>query len=157
MKIAVFPGSFDPVTKGHESIILRALPLFDKIIIAIGINTVKKYLFTMEKRKQWLQKVFEGENKISVESYSGLTINFCIEKKAQYILRGLRSPSDYEFERSIAQMNHAMTKEIETIFIQSTPELSAINSTIVRDIIINGGDVKKFIPDTISIPAIPQP
>lgn len=151
MKVAVFPGSFDPITIGHESIIHRALPLFDKIIIAIGINTSKKYLFPLEKRKKWIQKVFSGERKISVDSYQGLTVDYCRKKNARYILRGLRASADYEFERGIAQMNFAMANDIETVFIQSIPELSAINSTIVRDIIIHGGDAVKFIPKAITI------
>lgn len=151
MKIAVFPGSFDPITLGHESIIRRALPLFDKIIIAIGTNTSKRNLFPLEKRKRWIRKVFAGEPKISIDSYQGLTVNFCRKKGAKYILRGLRTSADFDFERSIAQMNHAMAGEIETIFILSLPELSAVNSTIVRDIIIHGGDAGKFLPRGIVI------
>lgn len=151
MKIAVFPGTFDPITIGHESLVKRALPLFDKIIIAIGTNTTKKNLFPLEKRKKWIEKIFKNETKVSVETYEGLTVAFCKKVKARYILRGLRASSDFEFERTIAQMNYAMENEIETIFILSAPELSAINSTIVRDIIINGGDASKFIPKGISI------
>lgn len=151
MKTAVFPGSFDPLTLGHESIIRRALPLFDKIIIAIGTNTSKKNLFPLEKRKKWIRKVFAGEQKISIDSYQGLTVNFCRKKGAGYILRGLRTSADFDFERSIAQMNHAMAGDIETIFILSLPELSAVNSTIVRDIIIHGGDARKFLPKGITI------
>lgn len=151
MKIAVFPGSFDPITLGHESIIRRALPLFDKIIIAIGTNTSKKNLFPLSQRKQWIRKVFAGESRISIDSYQGLTVNFCRKKDARYILRGLRTSADFDFERSIAQMNHAMAEEIETIFILSLPELSAVNSTIVRDIIIHGGDAGRFLPKGITI------
>lgn len=151
MKTAVFPGSFDPVTIGHESIIRRALPLFDQVIIAIGINTSKKNLFSLEKRSEWIQEVFHNEPKIKVESYEGLTIDFCRKKNARYILRGLRTSADFDFERSIAQMNQAMASEIETVFILSTPELSAVNSTIVRDIIINGGDASLFIPQAVKI------
>jgi len=150
-KVAVFPGSFDPITTGHESIIQRALPLFDKIIVAIGVNSTKEGFFPAEKRKQWIEKVFAGEKRIEVKSYKGLTIDFCKQEKANYILRGLRTSADFEFERVIAQMNRAMNEEIESIFILSTPELSAINSTVVRDIIRNGGDATKFIPKAIDI------
>lgn len=148
-KLAVFPGSFDPITTGHESILQRALPLFDKIIIAIGVNSTKEGFFTTEKRKLWIEKVFEGEKKIEVKTYKGLTIDFCKQEKANYILRGLRTSADFEFERVIAQMNRAMNEQIETIFILSTPELSAINSTVIRDIIRNGGDATQFVPDAI--------
>jgi pantetheine-phosphate adenylyltransferase len=149
-KIAVFPGSFDPITKGHESIIQRALPLFDKIIVAIGVNSTKEGFFPTEKRKQWIEKIFAGDKKIEVETYKGLTIDFCKQEKANYILRGLRTSADFEFERVIAQMNHAMNESIETVFILSTPELSAINSTIIRDIIRNGGDATQFVPTAIA-------
>jgi len=145
-RIAVFPGSFDPMTTGHESIIQRALPLFDKITIAIGINSTKECYFPLETRKQWIEKIFKGEKKVEVKTYKGLTIDFCKEEKANYILRGLRTSSDFEFERVIAQMNRAMNSSIETIFILSSPELSAITSTIVRDIIRYGGDAGKFVP-----------
>ena len=120
-KIAVFPGSFDPITIGHESIIKRALPLFDKIIVAIGVNSTKEGFFPTEKRKQWIEKIFAGEKKIEVKTYKGLTIDFCKQEKANYILRGLRTSADFEFERVIAQMNHAMNDGIETVFILSTP------------------------------------
>ena len=150
-KIAVFPGSFDPITKGHESIIKRAIPLFDKIIVAVGINTEKKQYFTIEQRINWIKKVFEGNASISVEQYSGLTVDFCKKVNAQYILRGLRTSADFEFERSIGQMNKQMLPEIETIFLLTTPEFTALNSSIVRDILRNGGDVSKFVPDGITL------
>ena len=150
-KIAVFPGSFDPITKGHESIIKRAIPLFDKIIVAVGINTEKKQYFSIEQRINWIKKVFEGNASISVEQYSGLTVDFCKNVNAQYILRGLRTSADFEFERSIGQMNKLMLPEIETIFLLTTPEFTALNSSIVRDILRNGGDVSKFVPDGITL------
>jgi len=150
-KIAVFPGSFDPITKGHESIIKRAIPLFDKIIVAVGINTEKKQYFTIEQRINWIKKVFEGNDSISVEQYSGLTVDFCRKVNAKYILRGLRTSADFEFERSIGQMNKLMLPEIETIFLLTTPEFTALNSSIVRDILRNGGDVSKFVPDGITL------
>ena len=148
-KVAVFPGSFDPITTGHESIIRRALPMFDKIIIAIGVNALKDGYFSLEKRKQWIEKVFSGEKKIEVKTYKGLTVDFCKKEKANYILRGLRTSADFEFERVIAQMNRSMNESIETIFILSTPELSAIASTVVRDILRNEGDANKFVPSAI--------
>jgi len=150
MKIAIFPGSFDPVTKGHQDIILRALPLFDKIIVAVGENTSKRYMFSQEQRVKWIKKVFAKEKKISVEAFSGLTVDFCKKVKATYILRGLRTSADFEFERSIGQINKAMSG-VETLFMLSSPELSAINSTIVRDIIINKGDAGKFVPKEIDL------
>ena len=148
-KIAVFPGSFDPITLGHESIIHRSLPLFDKIIIAIGVNSTKEGYFSLQKRKLWIEKVFNGEKKTEVKTYKGLTIDFCKKENANYILRGLRTSADFEFERIIAQMNRAMNEDIETVFILSTPELSAITSTVVRDIIRNSGDAGQFIPSAI--------
>ncbi len=148
-KTAVFPGSFDPLTLGHESIIRRALPLFDEIVVAIGINAEKKTLFPDEKRKAWIEKVFAGEPKVKVVSYTGLTIDLCRKMNSNYILRGLRTSADFEFERGIAQMNKAMLNSVETIFILSSPELSAITSTIVRDIVRNGGDASAFVPKGI--------
>jgi pantetheine-phosphate adenylyltransferase len=148
-RIAVFPGSFDPITTGHEEIVNRALPLFDKIIVAIGENSTKQSFFAAEKRVEWIKKVFAGEKKIEVKTYKGLTIDLCRKENATYILRGLRTSADFEFERAIGQMNRAMEKKIETIFILSAPELSAISSTIVRDIIRNDGDASQFVPSAI--------
>jgi len=148
---AVFPGSFDPITKGHESIVKRAAALFDEIVIAIGINSTKEYYFPLEKRIEWLNKVFANEPKVRIEKYEGLTIDFCKKINAKYILRGLRTSADFEFERGIAQMNKAMMPDIETVFILTTPELSAINSTIVRDILKNDGDVSQFVPREVDL------
>ena len=145
-RVAIFPGSFDPITKGHENILRRALPLFDEIIIAIGINNSKQNYFPMEKRKEWIRQVFADEPKVRIESYTGLTIHFCKKMNATYILRGLRTSADFEFEKSIAQNNKIMAPEIETVFILPIPELSAINSTLVRDIIRNGGDATPIVP-----------
>jgi pantetheine-phosphate adenylyltransferase len=149
MKIAVFPGSFDPITIGHLDIIERALPLFDKIIVAIGINSSKKYHFSLEQRKAFIELTFKGNPKVEVNSYDRLTIDFCKSEKANYILRGIRNSSDYLYENAIAQMNKKMAEDIETIYIPTIPDLSAINSTIVRDIIRNNGDVSQFIPDAL--------
>ncbi len=145
-KIALFPGSFDPMTIGHESIIRRALPLFDEIVVAIGVNSSKNYYFPAEKRIAWVEKVFAGDSKITVAKYEGLTVDFCKKVNAKYILRGLRTSADFEFERGIAQMNKAMDESIETVFILSSPAYSAINSTIIRDILRNGGNVSAFVP-----------
>lgn len=150
-KIAVFPGSFDPITIGHESIIQRALPLFDKIYVAIGINSSKPGLYSPEQRMEWIRTVFEGVDKIEVKSYTGLTVNYVKKLKAHYILRGLRTSADFEFERAIAQINKKMYPELETVFLLTTPELTPINSTIVRDILRNGGDASMFLPTKIKI------
>jgi pantetheine-phosphate adenylyltransferase len=150
-RIALFPGSFDPITKGHENILRRALPLFDEIIIAIGKNSSKQSYFTIEQREKWIHQVFSNEPKVRIETYSGLTIDFCKKMNARYILRGLRTSADFEFEKSIAQNNNVMAPEIETIFILPIPELSAINSTIVRDIVRNGGDASPFVPKGINL------
>ncbi|MCB0503678.1 MAG: pantetheine-phosphate adenylyltransferase [Bacteroidetes bacterium] len=148
-KIAIFPGSFDPITNGHVDIVKRALPLFDQLIIAIGVNTQKKYLFSLEQRKKWIREVFADEPKVVVDSYEGLTVNFCVKKKANYIIRGIRSAADFDYEKTIAHLNTAMAPNLETLLILSRPELSAISSTIVREIIIGKGDASKFIPDNI--------
>lgn len=150
-KIAVFPGSFDPITKGHESIVLRTLPLFDEIIVAIGVNSTKKYLFDLERRVEMVKTVFKNEPKVRVDSFEGLTVDYCKQHNANYILRGLRTSADFEFERSIAMINKTMLQDLETIFILTTPELSAINSTIVRDIYRNGGDVSPFVPEGLEL------
>jgi len=149
MKIAVFPGSFDPITRGHQNIIERAMPLFDKIIVAIGENSMKKYHFSLEQRTKFIHLTFKNNPNIEIENYNSLTIEFCKKVNASYILRGIRNSNDYNYENSIAQMNKAMDNSIETIFIPTIPELSAINSTIVRDIIINEGDPSEFIPEAI--------
>jgi pantetheine-phosphate adenylyltransferase len=150
-KTAIFPGSFDPITIGHIDIVNRALPLFDEIIIAIGVNTQKKSLFSLEERMEWIRKVFQNEPRISVESYQGLTVNYCKLKGAKYILRGIRSSADFEYEKTIAQLNHMMVPEIDTFLILSSPELSAISSTIVREIILGHGDTSKFLPKEVVI------
>lgn len=150
IKTAVFPGSFDPVTIGHVDIVKRALPLFDKLIIAIGSNSEKKYFFPAEKREAWLKSIFSSENKIEVMRYDGLTVDFCKKISASYILRGIRTSADFEFERLIAQMNSQMAPGVETVFILSRPEYSHISSTIVRDIIKNKGDASIFVPKEIA-------
>jgi pantetheine-phosphate adenylyltransferase len=149
--IAVFPGSFDPFTKGHESIVQRVLPLFDEIIVAIGVNSHKNYYFSLEKREQWIRDTFAGETKVKVMNFQGLTIDFCRKHNARFIVRGLRTTADLEFEKAIAQMNKALAPEIETLFILPTPELSAINSTIIRDIVRNGGDASPFVPASVDL------
>jgi pantetheine-phosphate adenylyltransferase len=151
MKIAVFPGSFDPITKGHQNIIQRALPMFDEIVVGIGYNSNKHYFFSQNSREHFITKTFEGEKKIKVMRYQGLTINFCREINAQYILRGLRTSADFEFERVIAQMNHSMAPDIETVFMISDPSLSHISSTVVRDILSHQGDVSAFVPVAVHV------
>ncbi len=150
-RVALFPGSFDPITRGHESIVLRALPLFDEVIVAIGINEQKQSLFPLEQRKEWIRKVFSDYPAVSVITYEGLTVELCKKLDVRYILRGLRTSADFEFERSIGQMNKKMLPDLETVFLLTTPEFTALNSYIVRDIIRNGGDASQFIPEGISI------
>lgn len=151
IKKAVFPGSFAPFTKGHESLVLRALPLFDEIVIAVGSNSEKDEYFSLEKRCKWIEQVFANESKVRVQRYEGLTIDFCEKVKANYILRGLRNSSDFKYEKGIAQMNRSMKNHIDTIFIITEPEVSHISSTLVRDVVKNGGDVSQFIPDGVNI------
>ena len=145
-KIAVFPGSFDPVTLGHVSVIKRAVGLFDKIIIGIGINSEKKSMYSLEQRIGWLNKVFESEPKIVIESYKGLTVDYCRKKNAKYILRGLRTAADFEFERGIGQVNSMLDNNIETIFLLTEAKYTPISSSIVRDVIRNGGDASGMVP-----------
>jgi pantetheine-phosphate adenylyltransferase len=151
MKIAIFPGSFDPITKGHESIVNRASNLFDKIYVAIGINANKKYLFDMAKRIEFIEATFSNNNKVEVISYSKLTVDLCTELNASYILRGLRNSNDFIYEYPISQANKQMNSEIETLFFATEPVYSAINSSIVRDIYRHGGDIKAYIPDAIKL------
>jgi len=148
MKKAVFPGSFDPFTLGHLDIIHRAMPLFDKIIIAIGINADKNYRFSLEKRISFIEETFEGDPKIRVTSYHGLTASFCKKIGAGFILRGIRNTTDFNFEQSIAQTNHAIAG-IETIFLVSSPEVIHISSTIVRDIMRYNGDYSSLVPPAV--------
>ena len=146
MNKAVFPGSFDPLTLGHTDIINRALPLFDEIIIAIGTNSTKKYMFTLEQRKMFIEKTYQNNPKIKVDTYEGLTINYCKKINSDFILRGLRNPADFEFEKAIAQTNRKMSK-IETVFLLTSADTSFISSSIVRDILRNNGDVSMLVPN----------
>lgn len=150
-KLALFPGSFDPFTRGHESIIRRSFPLFDKIVIAIGQNINKQGFFPLETRIELIKKVFENDSRVEVVHYDGLTIDYCRKIKAQYILRGLRTTADFEYEWSIAQMNKAMYPELETVFLLTLPEYIHVNSSIVRDIIRHGGDASMFLPEKIKL------
>ncbi|MCB0478384.1 MAG: pantetheine-phosphate adenylyltransferase [Crocinitomicaceae bacterium] len=143
-KVVVFPGSFDPFTKGHEEIVNRGLEIFDKVIIAIGENSQKNYLFSLESRIQHIASIFEGMENVEIKSFTGLTVDFVSAQNTNLILRGLRNSSDFNFERTIAQMNHEI-KDVESVFLMTTPELSAINSSVIRDIKKNGGDISKFV------------
>jgi len=148
MKIAVFPGSFDPITNGHVDIITRAMPLFDQIIIAIGTNADKKYMFDLEQRMKFIAETFKDEPKILVENYQGLTIDYCKEKKAGFLLRGLRNPADFEFEKAIAHANR-LVSGIETVFLLTSADTSFISSSIVRDFIRNNGDYSLLVPPAV--------
>ena len=150
-KVAVFPGSFDPFTIGHEAIVRRAFSLFDEIIIAIGINPLKKSHYSLETRKEMIHLVFNNEPRIKVSHYEGLTVDFCKENGATYLIRGLRTAADFEFERAIAQTNRVLNSGIESVFLLTVPEHSHINSTIVRDILKHGGDASLFVPKTLDL------
>lgn len=146
MKIAVFPGSFDPITIGHVDLIRRALPLFDKVIVAVGVNSTKKNLFPLEQRLEWLRQVSVIFPNVEVDYFEKLTAHYCLRIGAQYLLRGLRNGSDFDYEKTISQLNHIVGNGIETVFLISQPEYSHISSTIVREIIVGGGDPTPFIP-----------
>jgi len=150
-RIAVFPGSFDPITVGHVDLVLRAAPIFDKIIVAVGINTQKKYLYTLDQRMKWLNAVFKKYDNIKVDSYEGLTAHYCTKKKARYLLRGLRNSSDFDYEKTISQLNNIVGDGIETVFLISQPQYSHISSTIVREIIKGKGDASPFLPKEVKI------
>ncbi|HPE78153.1 MAG TPA: pantetheine-phosphate adenylyltransferase [Draconibacterium sp.] len=145
-KIAIFPGSFDPFTVGHESIVNRAVSMFDKIIVMIGYNANKKSFFPIEMRIKWINQVFKDVEKVEVRLHDGLTVDFCKEVGAKYILRGLRTSADFEYERAIAQINKKMHPEIETVFLLTLPEHTPVNATIIRDIVFHGGDASQFLP-----------
>jgi pantetheine-phosphate adenylyltransferase len=148
MKKAIFPGSFDPITNGHYDIIKRGVSLFDEVIVAIGVNAEKKYMFSLEERKHFIEEAFKDEPKVRVISYSGLTIDLCKKENAEFILRGLRNPADFEFEKAIAHTNRIMSK-IETVFLLTAARTSFISSSIVRDVLRNGGDIAQLVPNSV--------
>ena len=150
MRKAIFPGSFDPITLGHEDIIKRSIPLFDEIIIAIGVNAEKKYMFSLEERKKFIEETFKKEPKDSVITYEGLTIELCEKLKADFILRGLRNPADFEFEKAIAHTNRTLSK-IETVFLLTAAKTSFISSSIVRDVIRNNGQYQLLVPNAVRV------
>lgn len=147
---ALFPGSFDPITLGHVDIVNRALPLFDEIIIAIGVNSQKRSLFPLEKRMEWIEEVFHFEEKVTVSHFEGLTANFCKSKNVRHIIRGLRNTRDFDFEQTIAQLNRQLNDSLDTLFWVSEPQHSHISSTIVREILQHGGDASAFLPGKLS-------
>jgi len=148
MKRAIFPGSFDPITLGHVDIINRALPLFDEIIIAIGLNSEKEYMFSLNKREEFIKKYYANEPKITVKTYKGLTTEFCKKVEADFILRGLRNPADFEFEKAIAQTNRKLSG-IETVFLLTSADTAFISSSIVRDVYTHGGDISAMVPPSV--------
>ncbi len=150
MRRALFPGSFDPLTLGHYDIIKRGVDLFDEIIVAIGINASKKYMFSIEERKQFIEEAFKDEPKIKVTTYKGMTVDYCKEIDAKFILRGLRNPADFEFEKAIAHTNRKLSK-IETVFLLTASKTSYISSSIVRDVIRNNGNYKLLVPDSVKV------
>jgi pantetheine-phosphate adenylyltransferase len=154
-KTALFPGSFDPFTLGHEDIVRRALPLFDGLYIGIGENQDKRYQYTLEERMAMVQAMYADEPKIQVVSYSGLTVHFAHTLGVQFLLRGIRNPSDFEFEKSIAQANRQMVPDLDTVFLLTTARYAYISSSIVRDVIRHGGDASVFLPDGLELPARP--
>ena len=150
MKKAIFPGSFDPITNGHYDIIKRGVSLFDEVIVAIGVNAEKKYMFSLEERKKFIEETFKKEPKVSVITYEGLTIELCEKLKADFILRGLRNPADFEFEKAIAHTNRTLSK-IETVFLLTAAKTSFISSSIVRDVIRNNGQYQLLVPNAVRV------
>jgi len=149
MRICLFPGTFDPVTLGHVDIIDRALPLFDKIIVGIGINAAKTPMFSAEQRMAWVQEIYKNDNRVESVVYEGLTIQYCKKVGARFILRGIRYVSDFEYEKTIADANRTLDRNIETVFLTGEPKYTSVASTIVRDIIKNGGDASPFLPEVV--------
>jgi len=150
MKRAIFPGSFDPITLGHYDIIKRGVTLFDEVIVAIGVNASKKYMFSIEERMDFIKESFKDEPKIKVVSYKGLTVDFCMKNNVEFILRGLRNPADFEFEKAIAHTNRDLAP-IETVFLLTAASTSYIASSIVRDVIRNNGDYTKLVPNSVRV------
>lgn len=150
-RIALFPGSFDPITNGHHDIISRALPLFDKIIVAVGQNATKNYMFSLEQRMAWIMATFAGEPKIDVATYSGLTVDFAKKTGANFLLRGVRNPADFEFEKAVAQANRQMVPDLDTVFLLTSASYAYISSSIVRDVARNGGDYTLFVPEQVRL------
>ncbi len=150
-KVAVFPGSFDPFTVGHENIVLRGLSIFDKIIVAIGIHSTKQPLLKIEARVEMVTRIFKDNEQVSAGSFEGLTVDYCRKVHATHMLRGIRTAADFEYERAIAQINKKMLPSVESIFLLTTPEHTPVNSTIIRDIIRNGGDASQFLPKGVDI------
>ena len=150
-KIAVFPGSFDPFTLGHESVVLRALDLFDRIIVAVGVHSGKRPLLRVESRVAMINDIFKNEDKVTADYFEGLTVDYCRKVNATHMLRGIRTAADFEYERGMAQINKQMLPDVESIFLLTNPEHTPINSTIIRDIIRNGGDASQFLPDGVDI------
>lgn len=148
-RICLFPGTFDPITLGHVDVIKRAMSLFDKLIIGIGINSSKQPMFSVEQRSEWIRSIFKDEPKLEVAGYEGLTVDYCKKVNANFILRGIRYVSDFEYEKAIADMNRMLVPEIETIFLTCSPQYSTISSTLVRDVIRNGGNVRLFVPEEV--------
>lgn len=149
-RICLFPGTFDPVTLGHTDIINRALPLFDKLYIGIGRNTNKQPMFSEAQRLEWLKEIYKGNNKVEAIAYDGLTVDCCKEVGANFILRGIRYVNDFEYEKAIADMNRSIAESIETIFLTCLPQYTSVASTLVRDVLRNGGDVSKFLPAQVN-------
>lgn len=155
-RIAIFPGSFDPITLGHKSIVLRALPMFDKIYVAVGINSEKSTMFPLESRLKWANDVFASYPNVVVESYEGLTADFCKKVGATFIIRGLRGGGDFEYENMIGHANKRLHPELETIFLLTESELVGVSSSVVKDIFTNGGDISKFVPEEVNLGPLPS-
>jgi pantetheine-phosphate adenylyltransferase len=151
MMTAVFPGSFDPFTAGHEALVHRSLQLFDKLIVAVGFNSEKKYMFDIDNRVKMVQDVFAGEHRVEVVKYSGLTVDLCRSLNVYFLVRGLRTSADFEFERAVGQINKQLESRIETVFMLIAPEHSAVSSSVVRDILLNSGDASMFLPDRLDV------
>jgi len=149
MRRAVFPGSFDPITLGHENIIRRALSMFDEIVVAVGVNSTKDTRFTLDQRMEMLRQVFNDEPQVRIESYEGLTVDFCAQIDANWMLRGVRNVGDFEYERTIAQMTKRLNPSLETVILFTDPEYAPISSSVVRDILSNGGSIKEFVPRAV--------
>ncbi len=150
-RIVLFPGSFDPITKGHEALVLRAIPLFDEVVVAVGVNTAKQTMFTLAQRLEFIRNTFANYPTVKVTTYQGLTINYAVQIGANTILRGLRNSTDFDYEKSIAQMNKAISNQVDTVFFITDPELAAISSTILRELIKGGANVQPFLPNAITI------